>query len=405
MFASELSFRPMNVAIVGYGIAGITAAIQLRKLGHTITHFERKPTLAGGGAGMLLHPPALSLLASLGLATQVQALGACVRSISARTTTDKVLMAFSYADFAVNSGGVGIQRELLHQLLASADSGRSRVVTDYEVTAFDASKGLLTDRCKCQRGPFDLIVVADGTHSRLRANLQPAPKSDRPAATAALVGLLDDPESLACDRLEQYFSGNQHLSVWPAGRLREGAPQRMSIALKTMLHGANTVQQDSDWRRRINKLCPTIGALANKQLESSDLYVYSYRQVLPINCSIGRVVFIGDAAHSMSPQFGSGAQLALEDAIVLAQVLATQPDLQKALAVYGRRRAARVRGLHRASRLLTPVFQSNSSTLAVLRDHVFAKALRTRCANRLVHRYIGRRFVDSESACSIQSRT
>ena len=138
----------MNIAIVGYGIAGITAAIQLRKLGHTITHFERSPTLRGGGAGMLLHPPALNMLSSLGLATQALALGACVRSIGARTTEHKILMDFSYADFAADACGLGIQRQLLHQLLSSADRGRNSVVTGCEVTAFDASRGLLIDQVK-----------------------------------------------------------------------------------------------------------------------------------------------------------------------------------------------------------------------------------------------------------------
>jgi 2-polyprenyl-6-methoxyphenol hydroxylase-like FAD-dependent oxidoreductase len=56
-------------------------------------------------------------------------------------------------------------------------------------------------------------------------------------------------------------------------------------------------------------------------------------------------VLIGDAAHSPSPQMTSGAALAIEDAVVLAQEIATRPDPETAFEAYEKRRRDRVRSL------------------------------------------------------------
>ena len=89
----------------------------------------------------------------------------------------------------------------------------------------------------------------------------------------------------------------------------------------------------------------------------------------------GRVLAIGDCAHAMSPQLGQGANMALVDAAALADTLGNAGDeAQHAIdwnaifARYGDARRDHLRYYRQASRLLTPLFQSNSHTLAVLRD-------------------------------------
>ena len=55
-----------------------------------------------------------------------------------------------------------------------------------------------------------------------------------------------------------------------------------------------------------------------------------------------RVVLIGDAAHALSPSFGQGANLAFEDAYVLAEELASTDDVDAALDAFVARREPRV---------------------------------------------------------------
>jgi 2-polyprenyl-6-methoxyphenol hydroxylase-like FAD-dependent oxidoreductase len=82
----------------------------------------------------------------------------------------------------------------------------------------------------------------------------------------------------------------------------------------------------------------------------------------------GRTVFIGDAAHAMSPQLGQGVNMALLDAEALAQALATRSSVDESLQAYAHERRAHLAVYQRLSRWLTPLFQSERSTLAVLRD-------------------------------------
>jgi 2-polyprenyl-6-methoxyphenol hydroxylase-like FAD-dependent oxidoreductase len=86
----------------------------------------------------------------------------------------------------------------------------------------------------------------------------------------------------------------------------------------------------------------------------------------------GNVVFLGDAAHAMSPQLGQGANLALLDAAALADALRSG----EGVAGYTRRRRAHVRFYAFASRWMTPFFQSGRDRLALPRDTMMGPAAR-----------------------------
>ena len=82
----------------------------------------------------------------------------------------------------------------------------------------------------------------------------------------------------------------------------------------------------------------------------------------------GAAVLVGDAAHAMSPQLGTGTSLALADAWTLHHALATYPPSRPALAAYADARAAHVRWYQWWTRLMMPVFQSGLTPLAWPRD-------------------------------------
>ena len=374
---------PLRVAIVGYGIGGIAAAIQLRRLGHEITHFERNHPLVAGGAGMLLHPPALRELQKLGLLEAAMARGAPVGRICAQTVDGRPLMEIDYAELLAGQRGLGIQRGALHGLLSGADTGRDDVLSGRDIASLDAEQGCLFSDSNDRYGPFDLIVVADGAHSRLREQIPIFARRNRRPDSTALVGLLDDPDRLAGDRLAQYFEGNRHASVWPVGSESPGATQRCSVAMNVSRSEASDFRNSGDWHGRLIGLCPMIGKLLNTSGGNLDFNVYTYLDVELESCTAGRVVLIGDAAHSMTPQLGVGAQLAMEDANILAGTLARETNLPAALRDYARSRPRMLRRYQQASRWLTPLFQSDSRLLASLRDHAMTRTLGAPMVKRL----------------------
>jgi FAD-dependent urate hydroxylase len=374
---------PLQVAIVGYGIAGIAAAIHLRRSGHSITHFERSNPPVARGAGMLLHPPALRQLQKLGLLEATLACGAPVRRICARTVRGQPLMDLGYADVVAGQHGLGIQRGTLHRVLSGADSGREKVLSGHCMTSLDVQQGHLFNDSQQRHGPYDLIVVADGAHSSLRDQIPVFARRNQRADSAALVGLLDDPAGLAGDRLMQYFDSNRHLSVWPVGSDSHGGVSRCSVAMNVSQSEAGAFRDQGSWRNHLMRLCPMIGKLLNDRVGNADLHVFSWRDVDLGSHVAGRAVLIGDAAHCMSPQLGVGAQLAMEDAWILASTLAGHGDVPAALRAYAATRPLQLQRYQQASRWITPLFQSDSRLLAAFRDQLFARTMRAPMVQRL----------------------
>ncbi len=373
--------RALDIAIVGYGIAGISAAIYLRRAGHRITHFERNDPPVVGGAGMLMHPAAMRQLDRLGILAGALECGARVRRIRAQNEQGRSLMDFHYSDAIDGQFGLGIQRGALHRLLSGADPGRGQLLAGRKVVAVEPETGCLTEERGERHGPFDLVVIADGAHSLLRRQVA-GPAQEGGARSAALVGLFDDPQDIAGESLSQYFVATRHLSIWPVGRATPGEPSRCAIAISASLAEAEAIRDQHQWRALCTQFWPGLRALVN-DVDNTSLRAISYREVEISQPCAGRVVLIGDAAHAMSPQLGTGAQLALEDAAALSSALGRYPEVSRALRAFRQTRMPQVRRHHFISRWLTPLFQSDSATLGFLRDRVFASMMNSSSARRL----------------------
>ena len=113
--------------------------------------------------------------------------------------------------------------------------------------------------------------------------------------------------------------------------------------------------------------CPKLTSLIEGLDDPFSPIIYAYRDVALHRFVEGRVVFIGDAAHSMSPLLGQGARMALLDASMLAQALDSHDKLSAALPAFDQRARAKVAEFQRISRWLTPIFQSESRMLGTVR--------------------------------------
>ena len=122
------------------------------------------------------------------------------------------------------------------------------------------------------------------------------------------------------------------------------------------------------WKAHVLRYEPE-AAFVLDQIESVEQVLDAgYRDVVMWPWHTRRRVFVGDAAHAMSPQLGQGTNLALLDASALAATLAEDLPLPVALEAYSRRRRAHVGFYQFASRWLTPFFQSDLRALGPLRD-------------------------------------
>lgn len=357
----------MEIGIVGCGTAGPAAAILLARAGHRVRIFERAPRLGPVGAGLLIQPAGLRVLHRLGVLPTVMRLGERVEALRGVTSRGRVLLDIKYGQRLDGLHGVGVQRGLLFNLLAeAAATAGSEVVTGFEASRVEqegagtSAKAWLVGADGRREGPFDLVIAADGSRSSLR-EASGLVRRARPYAWGALWFVADDPERIFGGTLSQVYAGTSTMvGVLPSGRLSDDDPPRASVFWSVPAVKASEIRADP---RRIAESIRTLMPAAHPLvagLNSPEQLVFAaYHDVVMRRVHTGRLVFLGDAAHAMSPQLGLGANLALLDAASLADALSGSGNVAGALAAHERARHDVTRYYQFVSRWLTPVFQSH----------------------------------------------
>jgi 2-polyprenyl-6-methoxyphenol hydroxylase-like FAD-dependent oxidoreductase len=364
----------MDIAIVGSGTAGAASALFLVRAGHRVTLFERVPAPGPVGAGIMMQPSGLLVLERLGCARPVLERGSHVDALVATTTSGRRVLDLRYGDLDESLFGVGLHRGVLFETLERAVLASDVALRlGVEIVALHA--GRLVDADGRRHGPFDLVVVCDGARSRLRDALPGLTKTVRPYPWGALwyIGESRDERH----ELVQFVEGTRRM----VGLLPTG-PGLVSLFFSVAARDRDALLAAGldAWKRETVRIAPIAEEVVERISSFDDLTFASYFDVaMPrwhLAAGGARVVLLGDAAHATSPQLGQGCNLALCDAAALADALADEPDVDRALAAYSAARRDHLAFYQLATRALTPLFQSDLEPLALLRD--FATPVATR---------------------------
>lgn len=375
----------MKIGIVGYGTAGQAAALFLARAGHDIEIFERSDELRPAGAGFLLQPTGLGVLAALGLADAALACGARIERLHGVNAMGRAVMDMRYADFEPTAFGLGMTRGALFALLHERCREVATIHVGTPIAAIAEDEHHLVDARRGVHGEFDLIVVADGSHSTLRAK-SGLLRRDPVYPWGAMWCLLPADDWPYATELRQRYDGTHTMfGVLPVGR-RPGSGEQRWLTYYYSLPGAHVDAFNGDalarMQRDVAALWPELAERTRSLADPAQLNRARYRDVVLEKPWCGRIAWIGDAAHGMSPQLGQGVNMALLDAQALAASLKEHRDVELALSAYARRRARHVGIYQFLSRSLTPLFQSDSRLLAPLRDTFFAPLGRLPIARR-----------------------
>lgn len=369
-----MTLGSLEIGIVGCGVAGQAAASFLADAGHRVTVLERFEQPHPVGAGLLLQPTGLSVLRALGLERDAIAAGARIDGLLGENQWGIRVLELAYGDLHPAAFGLGIRRSALFDLMNRRLLGTGAcLVTGVDIVEVerDGARAVAVDRKGGRHGPFDLLVVADGTHSALRERVMPGARAplypwgciwatvpdiqafgapgllrQRFADTTTMVGLLP----VAPDSLTMFWS-------LPTPILESDGPLDLEAVRYTGL-----------------SLWPDAGPIIERAVDAGDFARATYRHVTLPRWNEGPILFIGDAAHGTSPQLGQGANLGLLDAHALGRSLAEAGDLSQAMELFARRRGPPSRFYGTASHLLTPFFQSDHDWLAIPRDLVLRRA-------------------------------
>ncbi|MBA3503670.1 MAG: FAD-dependent monooxygenase [Myxococcota bacterium] len=365
----------LAIAVVGAGTAGAAAATLLARARHTVTVFERVAEPRPVGAGITLQPTGQVALARLGILDAIAARAARIDRLTAVRANGKPLIDLWYGDVDPRLYGLGTHRGVLFETLLGALQGEAvklRFGIAIAGTDTNAQGRWLVDKQGHRYGPFDLVVAADGSTSELHSA---APLLyDRPYSWGAAWIVADDPGFAAENRIWQIVDGcHTLLGFLPTGSGpgRETPVVSMFWSMRVDRVEAWRAAGIGAWRDRVLRLEPRAEPILDTVDDLASVVFTRYRDVSMDPWHGDRIVFLGDCAHAMSPQLGQGANLALVDAVALADALAAHEAVPGALAAYSAARRRHLAFYQFMTRALTPLFQGDSRVLGWLRDRTF----------------------------------
>ncbi|MBL8894593.1 MAG: FAD-dependent monooxygenase [Rhizobiales bacterium] len=393
--------QPLSIAIAGCGPAGLAAALALSRQGHAIQLFDQFDIPRPLGSGLILQPPGLAVLDWLGPGPRLRGLGQTLDRLYGRAIgSGRVVLDVKYKALGPGLRGLGVHRaalfNVLHDAVLAADlpTANSRRIT--ALRRASERRPLLLAHDGAEFGPFDLVIDALGSRSPLIEHAA-APVLRRRLGYGAIWASLPWCGNFDEHALEQrYRDASVMIGVLPIGRLAEGEGKQAAFfwSLKTDDHPAWLREGLEGWKDRVCALWPETAVLLDHISDPAQLSLASYgHHTLPLPFG-ERVVFIGDSAHSTSPQLGQGANMALLDVAALAQALEDHDDLATALSGYARLRRLHVRLYQALSVGFTPFYQSDSRILPLIRDQLVSPLSRMPGATRLLAGIVAGLMVD-----------
>ncbi|MCY1136660.1 FAD-dependent oxidoreductase [Actinoplanes sp. Pm04-4] len=341
-----------TVLVVGAGLAGSAAAIGLAQAGIAVDLAEIKPDVTAAGSGITLQGNALRELKQLGVWDEVSRAGYPfdVTALRAPDPAGTVLAEIPDA----RTGGpdlpavLGMPRPALARILAdraAAVGVKLRLGTTHTALSQDPD-GVGVTFADGSTGRYDLVVGADGVKSWTRRALG-VELETKPVGMGIWRAFGPRPASVT--RTDLYYGGPSFIAGYcPTSEttlyayIVEPAQDRSTLTPDEQLATMRELSQPyhGPWDE------------IRDSLTDPDRVNYTWFEthVLPAPWNRGRVVLIGDAAHTCPPTLAQGGAQALEDASVLADVIVRRDRLDQGLwDAFHARRVDRARAVVDAS--------------------------------------------------------
>lgn len=326
-----------NALVVGGGIAGMSATLVLSRLGVAVDVIDQDPAWRVYGAGISITGPTLRAFQRLGILDAFRQHGYCAASTRLFTPGGDPIGEVAMPPLAADlpSGG-GIMRPALHEILAArtrAAAADIRLGLSIDAYAEDAEAAEVTFS-DGRTGRYDLVIGADGIYSRTRSLL--FPQAPKPRFTGQACWRTTAPRPDHVTGVEMFLGAPIKAGVNPC------SPDQMYLfALEAIPPHTRHAEADLPTLLRA-RLAGFGGSVGFVRDQITDRSVVNFRPLevllLPGPWHTRRGLLIGDAAHATTPHLASGAGMAMEDAVVLGDVLARADSLSAAFDAFMARR-------------------------------------------------------------------
>lgn len=379
----------LHALVVGGGIGGLTAALCLARLGHHVSVFEEAPQFEDVGAGVQISPNGAHVLHALGLEAELKAQAFQPEAAVVRHwRSGKTIMTSPLGESVHHKYGFPyyhLHRADLHRVLSQAVVQQSNIelrlgASVAHVQARERSVSVSHRDRTCQG---DLLIGADGIHSAIRRNLWGLENAQFTGNVAwrALVDAARMPAGLIPPVSGVWWGPGKHFVHY---YVRGGTlincvcvveKQGWEVESWTVPGELTELKADfAGWH-------PHIQALID-QADSDSLYKWALYDRQPIApWGQGLMTLLGDAVHPTLPFLAQGANMAIEDGMVLANCLTCANTVDQGLRRYEALRGPRTAGIQRQSRRNARLFHL-AQPMATLRD-VFAQKLGDRTLHNI----------------------
>jgi 2-polyprenyl-6-methoxyphenol hydroxylase-like FAD-dependent oxidoreductase len=333
----------LKILIVGGGIGGMAAAIRFAELGNQVDLIDIDPDWRVYGAGITITGPTLRAYSRLGLLDKLKAQGAI--------TTKTRLFRFDGhhildLDEPVIEDGLpatgGIMRPILHRIMQDRVreldiNVRLGISVNKLVEEDGAVYAHFTDG---ETGRYDLVIGADSIYSKVRALAFPHMGEAQHTGQGCWRISIKRPPGL---EFGEFFLGHPN----PCG-ITACADDEVYMWMLTRHIRREKHFNDEELFTNLKAQLADFGGNAgwirdNMTRENWINYRPLFAAIQPKPWYMGRVVLIGDAVHATTPHLASGAGMAVESALVLAEEIDQADTIESALHAYQERRFERCR--------------------------------------------------------------
>jgi salicylate hydroxylase len=338
----------LNIAIVGAGIGGLSAALALGARGINVAVFEEAVSPREAGSGISIPPNAAILLKRAGLCDALEKISTRSRGLTTLRTSrgESVSRPPPIEKQSYLIHRVEFLEMLLSAVKAPVQYGHRCIRVD------EIEKGARLTFANGAVHDADLVIGADGIHSVVQRaiGIVSRPTSEGVVAYRGLARSEKLPWAEELRGLNMWIGAGRSLICFPVsqGRLiTVVAFVPCSLDMEETWFAPGEVRalaaEYEGWDARVQEIIVA--------LDQTFRWGIYDRPPLPY-WSKGHVTLLGDAAHPMVPHFGQGAGQSIEDGFVLAVLLehATRDDIPARLKAYQDLRLERTSRVQAASR-------------------------------------------------------
>lgn len=357
----------MKIIINGGGIAGLTCAIALNKLGIETKVYEAASEIKPVGAGLVLQSNAIKALEYLGIEDKIIEAGNPVNQLAIYKANGRVIK--KQKPESKNRelfGGIAIHRHTLHEILKSyLDDKIFHLNKRAEsVTNIDDKVILRFDDGTQTEG--DYLISTDGINSNIRQQLIPGSKPRYAgylcwrAVVDNVFGIKEASETWGRKGRFGIVPINDNKIYWFAvvtGHKFDTKLNQFTVE--------DIAEQFSGYHSPIPEI---INSTPNDALIKN-----SISDLIPLDrFAFDKVLLIGDAAHATTPNLGQGACQAIEDVMVLHQEISTKKDMQQAFKSFQKRRLGKTKFIIDTSRRMGAIAQTSNPVAMEVRNFLFS---------------------------------